>query len=144
MLLSRGSHHIFLKVNNNISIDGDYIASIPDISMQISSLRSAPQLATIWEYIFMETVFSQLESQATHKLKEYIRSHPHTLAVMKIVIQESWFSSPSASSRIAVKYINTDVFRNEEWRPEQTDSNAFKVVYDGFTWINLTGVNITV
>ena len=92
----------------------------------------------------METVFSQLELQATRKLKKYIRSDPHTLAVMKIVIQESRFSSPLALSCIAAKYIDTNVLRNEEWRPEQTDSNAFKVVHDGFTWINLTSVNITV
>lgn len=63
---------------------------------------------------------------------------------MNIVIKESRFSSPSDSSHIAKKYIRTDVLSDEDWMPALTGSNAFTVVRDGFTWIDITGVDINI
>ncbi|KAF8549122.1 hypothetical protein OG21DRAFT_1526026 [Imleria badia] len=118
--------------------------AVPDICIWISFWRSASQLAAMCKYIFVEMAFSQSEPQVMHKLKEYIDSHPHALAIMKIMIRESRYSSPSDSLRITTKDIGSDVLRNEEWRPELTNSNTFKVVCDGFTWIDITSIDITI
>lgn len=96
------------------------------------------------EYIFVETAFTQPELQVTHKLREYVKSHPHTLAIVKIVIREPRFTSPLDSSRIAKKYIGADVLSNEDWMPAPTGSNAFTAVRDGITWIDITNVNISI
>ncbi|KAG6381475.1 hypothetical protein JVT61DRAFT_54 [Boletus reticuloceps] len=144
ILLSRGDHSIILQVNSNTSVDGENISTIPDICIWISSWRSALQLAAMHKYIFVEMGFLQLKPQVMHKLKEYTRSHSHTLMVMKIMIRESGFSSPSNLSCPAAKYAGTDVLRNEEWRPEPTHLNTFKVICDGFTWIDITSIDITI
>lgn len=144
MPLSRGPHSILLEVDGNASVDGENITAVPDVCVRISSWRSTPQLAAMREYIFVETAFTQPETQVTHKLKEYITSHPHTLAVMKIMIKESRFSSPSNSSELADRFSGTNVLSNEAWRPEPTHTRPFRVVRDGFTWIDITGVNIEI
>lgn len=73
-----------------------------------------------------------------------ILNHTHTHAIMKIMINESCFSFPFPLSCIAKKYLGADVLSNKDWRPKLTSSNTFTVVCDGFTWIDITGIDISI
>lgn len=78
------------------------------------------------------------------KLRDYISTHPHTLAVIMIKITEPRWSSPTHLSCVAKQHISSDVLRNEDWQPHQIETRMFTVMQDVFTWVNITNVKIDI
>ena len=141
MLLDRGDHSIMVGVHGNIPVKGQDISSIPDVCVRVSSWGSVK----LREYIFVEVALSQQDSQATRKLEAYVKSCPHTLAVIKVVINECCWSSPADSSHIAQSHIDSPVLEGDEWKPadKPREMNTFRVIRDGYVWADITGVELT-
>jgi hypothetical protein len=95
-------------------------------------------------YIFLETGFSECETDIMKKLKDYIKHHPQTLAIFKMRIKERYLApSQSLTSVDAQRAMNTKVLDRKEfvWN---LDKGAHGVVHDGICWMNITGIELDV
>ena len=131
MPLDRGDHSIMVGVHGNVPVKGQDISSIPNVCVRISSWGSIK----LREYIFMEVAL----------LQQDFKSCLHTLAVIKVMINECRWSSPTDSSHIAQSHIDSPILEGDEWKPagKPQEMNTFRVIHDGYIWADITGVEIT-
>jgi hypothetical protein len=142
--LSRGPYSIAVEVAPNTSVTCPDGSLTPDLCVQICSLTGTedPILTSMRPLILMETAYSQSDSDVSKKLEAYVLHQPSPLAIFKIKIKDTYtIPLRSPSSPIAMRFMGRDVLSEVEFK-RNSQRSTHKVVRDGITWINVTGVEL--
>lgn len=135
---------IRMFTNASVRVRGRTIVTYPDVHIRICSTSSEPRLAHARPYFFLECAFSQTALSVNRKLAEYINSFPKTVAVMKIVVEESSpFHIPPFDSDVAKYLANKAIPPWEKWMPRRDNSNGLgPVISHGITWIDISSIQV--
>lgn len=142
--LSRGTHSIFVETSPNAPVTCGENVFVPDLCVRVFSSTGPGKFTAQREFIFMETAFSQPEAEVMKKLATYVEHHPQALAIIKIRIKERQYRSPSQSihSTLTKHFIGNPILREDQFRPTRGSALTFEAVRNGFSWVNVTGIEI--
>lgn len=136
-----------IQTLSNTTIHGDTIDSVPDIVVRMDYTPSTPHLVASHYCLAVECAFTQSNADVMRKLKTYIANFPDLIAVSKIVIKETPYTTPNDHSRITRHYQTTSIpsIVRQDWMSRKKKCNAMgPVTHEGFTFINITAIDMYV
>lgn len=147
MPFSKNDGALRIQTLGNTQMLGNTVDATPDVLVRMDYTPGVPYLVTSQPCFILECAFTQSDKDVTQKLHAYVADFPSILAVSKIVIKETPYTTPNDHSDIAREYqvASPHLITVNDWMSQKRKSTAMgPVTHRGFTFINITAIDVHV
>lgn len=130
-----------IQTLSNSQIHGVVFDTIPDLLVRMSYTPPIPHLVASHNCFALECAFTQSNADVMRKLKAYVSDFPDIVAVSKIVIKETPYTTPKDQTGI----VGVQPITVKEWLSRKNKRTAMgPVTHQGITFVNITAINVYV